>query len=117
MLGGDGRPACAGGGPVDVARSDSEKNQRLGEFGARGIRWEPLEHGADPVAPIRRAVVVREPGQVHGGPQSKDQGSLGQADLHGGDQILDHLVHPVGVGACVDLCSEAQEVRLMDQLP
>jgi hypothetical protein len=48
--------------------SDSEKVERIGDFGARGIGSESVEHGADPFAPVRGAIVVRKPGQIVGGP-------------------------------------------------
>ena len=50
---------AAPGHLVAAAPSGSEKVQRLGELGARGVGREPLDHGADPVTPIQRAVVVR----------------------------------------------------------
>ncbi len=46
MLGGTGRRVETMGDRSKCPASDSEKIQRLGEFGARGIGWEPLEHGA-----------------------------------------------------------------------
>ena len=61
--------------------------------------------------------VVGEPGQVVGRPQRQDERPLGQADLNGVDQVLGGLVHPLGIGGRQYLGAQAQQVRLVDQLP
>ena len=52
--------------PREPAMSDLHEVKRLGELGARGVGWEPVEHAPDPVTPVRRALVWQS-GQGVGG--------------------------------------------------
>src|SRR3974390_294402 len=80
----------AGSNPVFRSRdqpdisptSGLEEFERLGEFGARGVGWEPLDDCADSLAPFRWPP-VGEPAQIVRRPQRKNQRTLRQPDLDG----------------------------------